>query len=59
MYNIINYFTTYYVPNNMAICMSGDLDYDKTIAMINKYFGGYEPRVVPAYRPKKSLLSPV
>ena len=22
--------------------MSGDLDYDKTIAMINKYFGGYE-----------------
>ncbi len=53
MYNIINYFTTYYVPNNMAICMSGDLDYDKTIAMINKYFGGYEPRVVPAYRPKK------
>lgn len=40
---IKNYFNTYYRPNNVAICMSGDLDYDKTIALIDKYFGDWEP----------------
>lgn len=40
---IKKYFETYYKPNNVAICLSGDLDYDKTIAMIDKYFSGWEP----------------
>lgn len=31
------------MPNNMAICMSGDLDPDATIALIDKYFGGLKP----------------
>ena len=38
--NIKNYYKQWYVPNNMAICMSGDLDPDETIALIDKYFGG-------------------
>lgn len=45
--NIIAYWTTYYVPNNIAICLSGDLDYDATIQLIDKYFGNYNPRPVP------------
>ena len=36
---IKKYFDTYYVPDNMAIAMSGDLDYDQTIRIIDKYFG--------------------
>ena len=40
--NIKNYFNTYYRPNNVAICLSGDLDYDKTITLIDKYFGEWE-----------------
>ena len=40
---IKKYFNTYYRPNNVAICLSGDLDYDKTIAWIDKYFGDWEP----------------
>ena len=36
--NIKNYYKQWYVPNNMAICMSGDLDPDATIALIDKYF---------------------
>ena len=28
--NIKNYYKTYYVPNNMAICLSGDFDPDRT-----------------------------
>lgn len=36
---IHRFFDTYYVPNNMAVCMSGDLDYSKTIALIDKHLG--------------------
>ena len=40
---IKKYFETYYRPNNVAICLSGDLDYDKTIALVDKHFGGWQP----------------
>ncbi len=43
MVNIMNYFDTYYRPNNMAFCLSGDFDFDKTIQLIDKYFGEFEP----------------
>lgn len=39
---IKNYFTTYYRPNNVAICLSGDLDYDKTISLVDKNFGDWQ-----------------
>ena len=35
---IRKYFNKYYVPNNMAICLSGDFDYDQTIRLIEKYW---------------------
>lgn len=41
--NIKNYYKQWYVPNNIAICMSGDLNPDETIATIDKYFGGLKP----------------
>lgn len=50
---IQKYYNRYYRPNNVAICMAGDLDYDKTIAIIDKMFGSWEkgndttPRVFP------------
>ena len=40
---IMKYFNTYYRPNNVAICLSGDLNYDKTISLIDKYFGEWTP----------------
>ncbi|UZR93464.1 M16 family metallopeptidase [Chondrinema litorale] len=40
---IKNYFGKYYRPNNMAICISGDIDMNSTIQMIDKYFGHLEP----------------
>jgi len=40
---IKKYFYKYYRPNNVAICLSGDLDYDKTITQIDKAFGSWEP----------------
>lgn len=42
MVNIYNYFDKYYVPNNMAVCLAGDLDFEETIQLIDKYFGGFE-----------------
>ena len=41
--NIKNYYKTWYVPNNMAICLSGDFDPDEMIATIDKHFGHLEP----------------
>ena len=40
--NIKNYFNKWYRPNNVAICMAGDFDPDKTVAIIDKYFGAWE-----------------
>ncbi len=59
--NIKNYFHKYYVPNNVAICMAGDLDPDKTIATIDRYFGswkGYGEVKYPQYAPVADLTAP-
>ena len=34
---------TYYVPNNVAIFLSGDFDPDQMVATIEKYFGAWQP----------------
>ena len=46
---IRKYFNKYYVPNNMAICMSGDFDYDKVIRLVDKYFGSFERKEDPSF----------
>ncbi|MBT2558754.1 insulinase family protein [Hymenobacter sp. ISL-91] len=43
------YFDKYYVPNNVALALSGDLDYDQTIRTIDKYFGQLKRKPVPAF----------
>ncbi len=43
---IHNYFDKYYVPSNMAVVLVGDLDFDKTIAMVDTYFGGLKGQPV-------------
>jgi len=46
---IKNYFNKYYVPNNMAIAMSGDIDFDQAIRLIDQYWGGIQQKEVPAF----------
>lgn len=41
--NIKNYFAQWYVPNNMAICLSGDFNPDEMVEIIEKYFGNLQP----------------
>lgn len=58
--NIKNYFSRYYVPNNTAIIMAGDLDPDKTIETIDRYFGTWQPSdsiKVPHYEPVRDLIA--
>lgn len=41
--NIKNYYKTYYVPNNMAVCLAGDFNPDEMIKVVNTYFGKLKP----------------
>lgn len=41
--NIKNYYKTWYVPNNMAVCLSGDFNPDEMIKVIDTYFGDMQP----------------
>lgn len=52
-----NYFNKYYVPNNYAIVLVGDLDYDKTIALVDKYFG--TKKAQPLTHPTFSREAPI
>ncbi|MFC7670269.1 M16 family metallopeptidase [Hymenobacter humi] len=58
---IKKYFGQYYVPNNVALCLSGDLDYDATIRLIDKYFGTLPTKPVPAFNApvEKPLSAPL
>lgn len=59
--NIKNYFNRYYVPNNVAICMSGDFDCETVISVIDRYFGSWKPNPAlsyPVYAPVKDLTAP-
>jgi len=49
--NVIDYYHTYYVPNNMALCIAGDFDPDATIKLIDEKFSILEPKEIPLFTP--------
>ena len=58
---IRKYFNTYYVPNNMAVILSGDFNPDHAIAKIDKAFSYMKEKSVPEYTfaPEDAITSPV
>lgn len=60
MVKIHEFFDTYYVPNNMAVILAGDIDFDRTIALVDKYFGKWEKGYVPdfTYTPETPITRP-
>ncbi|MCD6065638.1 MAG: peptidase domain protein [Bacteroidetes bacterium] len=61
MTEINKYFYKNYVPNNMAICMSGDFDPDQAIKIIEAKFGGMQAKPVPAFKfePEAPITAPI
>ena len=60
--NIKNYYKEWYVPNNVAICMSGDFDPDQTIRIIDQYFGNWKPNPdlkKMSFEPEAPITEPI
>src|SRR5690606_24654570 len=48
--NIEKYFSTYYVPNNMAVVISGDIDPEETIVLVAERFSSWQRKPLPEPR---------
>ncbi len=61
MVDIHNYFSKYYVPNNMAMVLVGDIDFDKTIKEVNDTFGKLARKEVthPTLPKETPITSPI
>lgn len=46
---IRNYYYQYYVPNNMCVILTGDINSSETIALVDKYFGDWQSKPVPSF----------
>ncbi|HCY01163.1 MAG TPA: peptidase M16 [Bacteroidales bacterium] len=59
--NIKNFYDTYYVPNNMAVVLSGDFNPDEAIKIIDEHFGKLERKEVPefTFEPEKPIEEPL
>ena len=55
------FFGQYYVPNNIAICLSGDFEVDVALEAIETYWGSFQAMEVPAfeYTEQPNLDKPV
>ena len=49
--NVIDYYRSHYVPNNMALCIAGDFEPDAMIKLIDEKFSALEPKEVPLFTP--------
>ena len=47
---VLDYYQTYYVPNNMTAVIVGDFERDQMISLLRKYFGTQPPGLLPAGR---------
>ncbi|UOB17532.1 M16 family metallopeptidase [Abyssalbus ytuae] len=61
MVAIHNYFSKYYVPNNMAVVLVGDIDFESAIQKVNKNFGNFESKEVtyPERPSEEPITAPV
>lgn len=54
---IKNFYSNYYVPNNMALILAGDFNPDEAIKLINTRFGSLSKKSIPTYVP--SVEAPI
>ncbi len=58
---IRKFYDRYYIPNNMAICISGDFDPDATIRLIDEKMGKWKTKPLTPYQPyiEKPITQPI
>lgn len=61
MVNIYNYQKAYYRPNNVALIIAGDVDPNKAIEIIEKYYGNWQSGELPKFekKPEPEITSPI
>ncbi len=61
MENIHAYFEKYYVPNNMAVVLVGDIEYDDAYALVDQYFGSFQSKEVtkPVLPKEDPIMKPI
>lgn len=52
--DVKDFFNTYYVPNNASLCIAGDIDIEKTKAMVERWFGDI-PAGAPVPQQERTL----
>ena len=60
--NVKKYHDVYYVPNNIAVCVSGDFNPDEMVAALEKYFGDWKPNPdIPELKfdPEQPITAPI
>jgi zinc protease len=51
--DVVAFFKKYYAPNNASLVVAGDIDYDRTRALVEKWFGE-----IPAGEPVEPIAPP-
>lgn len=60
--NVRKYHDEWYVPNNMAVVLSGDFNPDKAVKIVDKYFGKMKPNPdlkKTEFEPEAPITAPV
>jgi zinc protease len=58
--DVVNFFKTYYVPNNASLVIAGDIDIARTRALVEKWFGAIPRGPVPVpVAPPAAILTEV
>jgi len=58
--DVVNFFKTYYVPNNASVVIAGDIDIARTRALVEKWFGAIPRGPVPVpVAPPAAILTEV
>lgn len=56
--DVVEFFRTYYAPNNASISIAGDINTDETLKLVEKWFGGIpKGKPVPPNNPPVAKLT--
>src|SRR5262245_26792725 len=58
--DVVEFFKKYYAPNNASLAIAGDIDFDRTRALVEKWFGEVLPgTLVEPIAPPAAILTEV